>query len=361
MTIIVDSTEFRQDRGLNKEDISLLRELGNKKLIKIEIPWFVYKESSTTSIKNLQTDLSTTINKLLNSERTGLHYTDVEKLKTIANSLNAIKYEVENSVNQNWEDFIKESNATLHKFNKDEAEEVFRRYFNGEMPFKSLKNREDIPDAFIYMTIKKIADKETVYLVSKDRNLTAKCSENKKIKIFESLKSLYENPDFETIKKKYYSILEKENFERAKEIIINQKDIIEDIAINFVDSISSVEIESPRIPSDNNEATLTGFSFENFKLNVEDIKHIGEEIFVPIEIFGYGLIDYFIFKADYWIHDDLPKFAEDWNDHYFRIEEEVEIKISKMLNFRIQNVIEDEDNDLELNVGITDYDSLEII
>jgi hypothetical protein len=362
MIIIVDSTEYRQDRGLNKEEFSLLREMGNKELIKLHIPWFVFKESSTTSISDARKDLSSIINTFQNSDKKGVHKNDVKKLKKIADEISIIEANLENSVGKVWEDFIAQSKAILYQFDKEDSIKVFDRYFTGDKPFKSLKNRDDIPDAFIFLTIQRIAISNEVHIVSNDKNLGRMCQEEGNVILYKSLKELYQSDDFKVLFTKYEALLEqKENFEKAKQIILSQKDVIENVAMNFVSSIEHLSFEDSSLISDNNDATILGFSFENLTILENEIKHIGEEIFIPIEIIGYALIEYFVYKADYWVRDDVPRFAEDWNDHYFLIEEELEMKITKTLNFKIIDVINDEEADNELDVDISDYDEIKIL
>ena len=362
MHILLDSTEYRQDRGLNKEQISLLRELGNKRLISIHIPWFVYKESSSTSFEELKSEFNNISTKLINADKKGIHEKEYGKLKKIVSEINGINDVLEKSVENVWQDFIKHSNSIFHEFDKDDSFEVFQNYFKGDKPFKNVKNREDIPDAFIYLTIKKISLKEKLILISNDNNLVEKCSDLKNIETFNSLKELYDTKDFKEIISNYQMIVdEKEKFENAKEIILSQTDIIESSIFEFCNTISYLEFEDKSLKSDNHDATLYGFHPDEIKIKEREIKHIGNEIFVPVEILGFGLIDYYIFKADYWSYQDLPKYSEDWNDHYFRMEEEVKLKMIKNLKFRISSVLRDYKEDYELEVDINDFDTLKII
>jgi hypothetical protein len=76
------------------------------------------------------------------------------------------------------------------------ADAVMNAYFRGSLPFKKIKSREDIPDAFILQAVDGLAEKlgRKVYFLSKDEN-QCKSAERYRGIAFASIKELFAAPE----------------------------------------------------------------------------------------------------------------------------------------------------------------------
>ena len=231
MNIIIDSTELKKDRGLNKSDISLIKDMGAEKLLVLHIPYFVYKECSSSSIENIKTELNQIKSNLKSFNRKGMGESDFAEARKIEKDISKLYDNVENSNQELWDNFVLESNSILYEFDEKDSIEVFGAYFTGDKPFKSLKSREDIPDAFIYQTIKKISQTSKVYLVSGDKNLREKCVDLKNVVIFPTFDELYKDSDFIKLQQKYDKLKFNQRVADAKLILLDSQDSFED-AVN---------------------------------------------------------------------------------------------------------------------------------
>ena len=148
--VVIESNIYKSE-GLNKsQNLALLKDMGNNNFVKIHIPWFVYKECVTESIKigNEQFENAIkTINKI------SVHYRKKNEIGEIQNKLTCLKNNVIDIEQKKWKDFIKISNAKLYNYDKEGSQQVFEDYFEGNPPFSALKARKDIPDAFIFQDI----------------------------------------------------------------------------------------------------------------------------------------------------------------------------------------------------------------
>jgi len=121
-------------------------------------------------------------------------------------------------------------------------------YFKGSVPFKEQKNRLDIPDAFIYLSLLDIVRNHgKVIFISRDKDFLKRI-DNKNIITFEALSELFQNKEY-AINDEYINYL-KEN-EKAefllnyfKEEIYNKlkrkielSDIIEEIDQEVIDKV----------------------------------------------------------------------------------------------------------------------------
>lgn len=356
MNIIIDSTEYKKDRGLNKADISLIKDMGAEKLLKLHIPYFVYKECSSSSIADLKVELNQIKSSLNSFERKGMGKSDFSKAIDVEKEISKLAKNIEVSNKELWDDFVTESKAILYDFDEKDSISVFDAYFNGGKPFKSLKKRDDIPDAFIYETIKKISSTEQVCLVSGDNNLREKCESLKNVKIFPSFEDLYANSDFKKLQKKYDKLKFNQRVADAKLMLLDSQDSFEDAVYGYLANKSYWHLYDTGLPSDNGEATVYAIDDVTIKIDEPNIKFIDDKFFVPIIVTGEASIDYAVFKADYWADEGLPSISEDLNKHYFLLEDVVPIKLTKTISIDLDDLNEDEILELEID----EFDKIEI-
>lgn len=354
MILIIDSTEFKQDRGLNKENLSLIKGLGEEKLLTLHIPWFVYKESSSSSIYDVKTELNTIMNQLKSFDRKGMDKEDYATARNISEQVEVLYKNMNISNEKLWTEFIEESNSILHEYNAKDSILVFNAYFDGGKPFKSLKNRQDIPDAFIYETIQRLAQIVEVHLVSSDKNLLEKCDGEKNIIIHNGFDELLKNEEFKKIETEYRSRKATKRIEDKKLLIIESKDNIKNSVDNYLSKISSFQFKDIKIPSDDHTATINAIDDVVVTIDKNSINYISGKYFVPILVSGNASIDYAIFKNDYWMMEDSPAISEDISRHYFLIEDTVPIRLKKLLIFDEKEINEDE----ELKVEISEFDKI---
>ena len=101
-----------------------------------------------------------------------------------------------NKVVNNWENFKKTTNATILPIASSHGILVMSSYFSGDIPFKSIKSRSDIPDGFIYYSIVGLLENnEKVLFVSRDKSL-AKRINGDQIVCFESLAELFSSKEY---------------------------------------------------------------------------------------------------------------------------------------------------------------------
>lgn len=94
-------------------------------------------------------------------------------------------------VTENWVSFKEKTNATLVPILPEHGKIVMDAYFSGSKPFSKVKNRVDIPDAFILSSIHEILKShEKVVFFSGDKKFT-KAIQGENILCFESLAELF--------------------------------------------------------------------------------------------------------------------------------------------------------------------------
>lgn len=267
------------------------------------------------------------------------------KYKKISKQIEAI--DVETSTIKHWGNFIKDTNAILHEIDDKHGELVMSSYFLGQAPFLEPKSRKDIPDAFIYQALQTISDKfGKTYFISDDENLRTSCDRITNVVGLKTFSDLFDLFDFQPINDNYKQI---EHY--ADELIILEDNIdkLKDKADEdiFNEIFNDTIISSPNIPDDNNEGRIMNIEdVSNIEIDKTKIQYIENYFYIPVKAEGVFTLDYFLYKSDFYIIDDrinVHIIDNDWNDQYFLVEENFEVKFSfkyKIAKDKVENLNE---------------------
>ena len=86
----------------------------------------------------------------------------------------ALAAKAKSGAKDEFEGWLKDLNAAESAMTIEDTQVAFDAYFEGKPPFKKIKSREDIPDAFIWQAVKRLAKtyKELHFIVA-DKTLRA--------------------------------------------------------------------------------------------------------------------------------------------------------------------------------------------
>lgn len=367
--VVIDSNIYRSE-GLNKsQNLALLKDMGNNNFVKIHIPWFVYKECVTESIKigNEQFENAIkTINKI------PVHYREKNEIEEMQNKLTCLKNNVIDIEEKKWRDFIKISNAKLYDYDKEISTQVFEDYFEGNPPFSALKEREDIPDAFIFQDIKKISQSvdDNVYVITNDKKFKKEIEEKiPKTTTYSSIDEFFKDPNFKSVKEKYDKFLSEKEAMKLKLLKLQfvkkyikdcDVDIQEDVS-EYLSKINYLEFDDDNLLSDSRNAIITHIELEEFSISYESIKLIGNEIFVPIIAICDANIDFPLSKHDYWDYKHYDITIEDeLNDFEYLVTQKVRLELSQNIIINIDDVIMNEDKEF-VPTPIDEFEKIELL
>nr|WP_322626465.1 PIN domain-containing protein [uncultured Flavobacterium sp.] len=363
MLLVIDSTEYKQDRTLNKRDFAVIRDFGKHGFIKLHIPYMVYMEVYSMIVDDLTVSINQIKNELLGLEKKGILASDYLTAKTVSKSVEDFLPNIENSVTKLWDSFIKESKAIKHPLYEADSTPVFEAYFTGKKPFKSLKSRKDIPDAFIYETIIRLVKEEDVHVVSGDAGMRTSFDGISKIKTYSSLKEFLSSVEFETLVKKRDAIMFAHSkqqvltaeIESGKDLLMEFKDVFETAVENYVSNVHYLEIDETYLPSDNGEATIQAIDDFEVILDRQKIEFINDSYYVPILVKAVASVDFYVEKSEYWSRNNLR--GSEWNEWVYLCEDTFSIELEKTII-----ISKDEFNeDLEPEIEIDDFDEIRLI
>ncbi len=334
MNVVFDTNILRQDRGFLNSDILLLKKLSKLGLLKIHFPWVVYKECTSQNFIEVDSIIGKAIKEISSLNRKGISKDEFKKLQQIAENLDSIKTTLDKSTEKHWADFIEDSMSILHEIDNEHGKKVMSSYFLGDKPFPVPKSRKDIPDAFIFESIKSIRkDVGKVHFICHDNNLRKAVMSLDNCHAFESYSKFYESSDYKEIEDRYKKI---EHFSDELILLKDNVDMISEFAISEIygDDFASNEqdIVHESLPSDGNEGVLQ--SVDDVKVEniyIDKIQFIDSVFYIPLDISAIFEIHYFIFKADYYLvaeDRNISLIDDEWNKHYYLIEESFNVKLS---------------------------------
>lgn len=372
LDITLDTNILSRDRKLSGKNILLLKKLSQLKLITLHIPWVVYKEFTTQNISEISVEINNALKSIRSIFRMSLTDSDQSELDYSYTAILSIKDKIAQSVEKNWNAFIVESKAIIYEIEDSHGKSVMNSYFNASKPFSSSKNRNDIPDAFVFESVSSIVNSNNIVIfISEDKRLRKSFTEFPNIKTFESLDHFFNSDIFKTVDTEYKK---KEHY--ADELIELEKyiNIIQDVANvkskEFLDSLINTDIQNKNIPSDNNDGTIV--HIENIKpvsIDKDNIKFINNSFYLKVLVIGSLRIEYFLFKWDEYMIEDRNNadiVDNDWNDHYYVVSESYDFEFSYDFSISKDNVgiIEELYNNgsllvfLEIDKGSASFDNL---
>lgn len=351
--VAIDTSALEDNKSLNDANYKALKRLVDSKIITIHIPYIVKKEIETQE-KELYLE---TYKQLKTSLR---KFDRVRKNKDIDQKINQIKTqfdELESSIFADAENFSKQwaegLNSQICELNQSQTSDAWDAYFNGAAPLTSKKERQDIPDSFICRGIENIQrDVTDLVVLAKDKKIFNTFNNKPNYEVHKTIREFVESA-------KIQEELEELDTIRGSEIFKNQiQNLIGfihkfELTTNLIksylkDNIGKAIIDSSvyGVPLSNEmdgEATISSYSDGlNINLNLDKAIHYGENQFgfdfeLEVEVF----IDYYIDKSEYYMsladHEHEPRNVsiDDWNDHVFQAESDVNVAVKGTVSIKI--------------------------
>lgn len=270
--LILDSSVFRQVPKLNSQLFKEIVKYTRAGLYKLYIPEIVEKEY----ISWIKSEAQNSYDKVVKETQLlhkyyedpkilGLDLTFNVTASVAANEINGILKKVIN----NWNDFKINTGASSIPIQTDHGKLVMDAYFDGGKPFNKIKNREDIPDAFIYFSMKEILkDSEKIVFVTSDRRFSKQVQDSA-ILCFDSLSDLF---SFGPVKLdgEYYNRLSSDD--RGRILLGMYKE--------YIDKKLASEIEMSEVAGIIGEGSidLAIGSYNDYSVEVIDLNYIVNDI-----------------------------------------------------------------------------------
>jgi hypothetical protein len=342
INILVDSNILRQYPDFNNASLKTLHRLGNQGILKLHIPYIVKQEFLTKRKLEITFPFLETNKNLQTILRRDLTEEDKIIITKFSERLIEMKSKLEKELEIKFDRWVSAQKGEIQSIKTNHGQEVMDAYFKGEVPFKKIKNRNDIPDAFIWQNILDLSkDHSTLCIISNDTKIYDECIKKNLIP-FKTLEEFIESALL--AKEITPDILFEHFFEDIKQKLPENKDyLVDQLNRDLVSKLAWKEAKSSKIPDDNNEAliSLVGEARDVF-FKFEIAKYYGDGlILIPFYLDVDCLLSYHIFKVDYYTMDEKRALqisvSEYDNKHYFSAEEEYELTVYGFLSIDLSS------------------------
>ncbi len=174
--VILDAEVLKRDPSRRKGPFRALIALFASDMIKLHIPEVAAKEYLTHQHDFVRNISAKALQSIKQFHRLPLQQEKLAELSKFEDLAREIEAESIKNIDGNFKDWCTSNNVEIPSVESTHGSQVIKAYFSGDPPFKSRKNRSDIPDAFIWMAIRDICEKaKKVALISGDKKLVASC------------------------------------------------------------------------------------------------------------------------------------------------------------------------------------------
>jgi hypothetical protein len=337
--IILDSSVLKKNHLLSIGFGVWLVKLAEKKQIELHIPYVVKNEILTQFEKSYASNTTFAFDQFSKLIRKNdLDNAFLKKLDDIEKTVSSIlKAKFEKLFN-----FYNSSIFKIDPIEEADAINAFQNYFQGKGAFSQVKNREDLPDAFIYEVVRRLSSDGPIIVLSDDSGLGNATARDFKAEVYKTFEDLFErNATLSDLKNK----LEKESaFRKEAEIIKLAFDI--DLYISAIESGSILDEVSEKLFHE----SLSEFDEENYIISVTSVDLVTKEM--PIEYLGdgEGRIDFelevgielqhFVHRGDMHDYEGLQSISiESVNDYVDEVTEPAVVKVSVESKFKVDSVL----------------------
>ena len=337
--LIIDTNIYTGNPGRNNAAFKAVKRLAIANALKLYIPYFVKWEFLTQEIKNFKDDFSRVdkgLNGVLRRDYRGNFRIQLDNIKQ---QVSAIYNQMKKYPIVEFSRWAADLGAEFLPIGYKHDRKVARDYFMGAVPFKAIKNRNDIPDAFIWQATKDIAGTvDTLYVVCNDSGLLKACSTVGNIVTFQTLNEFILSSVCQPILRPTYA--QDNLLVLSKSSVAIQPASSMAVQNDFINKLIGQTVVSQVIPEDNNEASIYMLNEpNNIVFNFEDMEYYGAgNIVIPFEATAEAVLNYAIFKADYFLMDDAEAkhiSISELNNHYYDAEEEYTLLVEGTLSIEV--------------------------
>lgn len=244
------------------------------------------------------------------------------------------KEELYEETKEDFSEWLNSVDAIIYDFSESEAQEALNAYFYGKAPLKQPKNRNDIPDSFIYQSVKALHCKygESLHFVVNDGNLRSAC-EADGMTVYESLGDFIAIDEAKACLK---NALIEDNKGAVFEHLMQYAQANADSILDSIETLLLGDdyrlIYGDSVPGESNEIYVSGVDKPHSLDIVDGVEHYGEGLFVlyftAIVEFMY---EFAVYKSEAFDMDRKKFYLEYLNDHYFNVETTDEFSFSGRL------------------------------
>lgn len=181
MEVILDTEVLKRDPKRTKGPFSALSRLAKDGIVRIHISEISVKEFLSDQQSLLRSSMDKVKASLNELFRFPIPPETGDVLSETLSSLAEMETLTFRKIKESFDHWCIENGVLIETVKGNHGQEMLEAYFNGLPPFSSIKNRKDIPDAFIWLSVCEICkDASKVAFITGDKNLYSTCAKGPK-------------------------------------------------------------------------------------------------------------------------------------------------------------------------------------
>lgn len=174
--IVLDAEVLKRDPSRRRGAFRALSQLAESGEIRLHISEVAAQEFLTDQCEAVKSKVQNVARAIKELKRLPIQQKRWDELSTTEGILLELEAETLATVEESFNDWCKENKVRIYKVGPSHGKKVIDAYFSGDLPFRSPKERSDIPDAFIWQAVFEICEAhEHVAFVSGDKKFGAAC------------------------------------------------------------------------------------------------------------------------------------------------------------------------------------------
>jgi len=338
--LLLDSSIYRSDPARRGQNFLALKRLAVAGKLCLHVPYFIQQEALSHYESAIQEPINGAVSSLKALAKKDLSDEALWKIEKVKTCIKEMRTSLAASEAKKLEAWFLSVKARKHPIASSHGARVAHDYFAGNAPFGQKRQRQDIPDSFIYHAICDLAsDLKQLHVVCADHRLRNACAQHTEIKVHPSLQEFIASPDCADLLAEEYAKVNVEGvlrFVRENPIALRI-----DMEQLLLATVPYRTFRDPRIRDDNGEAVIVGLCEPgSVEYDADSASYYGDGVFgIPFSLANEALIDYAIFKSDYYaLGDDSSRrisVSDDLNRHYFSAHEHVKLEVEGIVLFEL--------------------------
>lgn len=337
--VALDTSIFRSKPRLDSPEFKALGYLVDKNCVRVHIPYIVEREFGSYLYHEHEKKIDRTINSLSGLTKHNKATSLVPELEQSLEKLKDKKEVLAEETNELFHDWLNSIDAVTYEFSGEEAKSAIDAYFYGHAPLKQPKNRNDIPDSFIYQAVKSLhaTHEDQLHFVVNDGNLRDAC-QSAEIYVHKTLSDFI---NIEEAKSCLKNAVIDENIDSVAQHLVQFATENKDEVFNKIESLLLSDeyrlIFGESVPGEFNEIYVVGVEKPTSIEIFGSVDHFGEGLFVlyfsaVVELW----FDFPVHRSDAYGLDSDKYHLGDLNDHYFTVETNDEFSFKGRLELEYQ-------------------------
>jgi hypothetical protein len=249
--VAVDSSVFWKDRKREKNGFRALSRLCQWNEAKLHVPFFVKHEFLSQQIGDVRNALSTIQASLGTLTRNCEHDQLESYAKQFAADMASMSSTADSWIREEFDTWLKLCRAVEYTVGTSHGQRVAESYFAGTPPFTSIKQRDDLPDNFIWQTLLDITrEGDLLNVVTADKALFDAASKTDGMKAFRHIDEFINSDECQKAIKKITDATTVANLIRAAGYLRNDVALlVESAESELIMTLYGKSVSSDAIPN----------------------------------------------------------------------------------------------------------------